>query len=63
MYVGGGTTMWCDACHAFVERSWRWCPDCGGSLSPLEPGFDTELDIYAVDSAATGAETGRPDRL
>jgi hypothetical protein len=51
--------MRCDACHAIVEWSWRWCPDCGGSLSPIEPASDT----YSVDWAPPGSEGGRPARL
>jgi hypothetical protein len=70
--MGGMTTVessqMCSSCGTHPEASWRWCPDCGGTLvgsSRRESAGDSEADVrmmgrFGPDARAAGGSSAGP---
>jgi hypothetical protein len=44
--------MRCLACGVLVEELWRWCPDCGGEVTP----HSTPIDLRSVPTDGFAVE-------
>ncbi len=54
----------CPRCGVVVDQVWRWCPDCGGALAPVDlagggpgspPTYVVDWTIATEEPVAVGA--------